>query len=494
MAPLLAIVKLTCKSALRSHVFQALLLLLVVGVLAVPNTVKGDGTAYGYIQVSIDYSVSVISIILSMSAVWLGCSVLSSDVESGQLHMVVVKPVSRLLVWSGKLLGVLLIHAALMVIAAAAALAFIELQFNYWQSFAPNERERIKEEVFTGRRAYMPEIPNVDARVKEEYEARAKNAEIVGGKPIGSLSSQERLKLVAEIKRRVIANLGEIAPGQENTKYWEYKGLPSGYKGPVCVRYKMFSGSADTKDQKNTYGLWGFRSYVDESKLTQSDSAQARKAVQAPKDKPQMREMYLIKTPQPEQIVCGVYHEFKLPPEMLIHEGSALLGFTDFDPEGKPLFIQQTDGPKLLLKKSSFYDNYARAIFVSFLRVAVLAGIACAAGGLLSMPVAVFMVISYVFVGIFASYLIGMQEAYGLETPVNDSLEAFGFMASKVLMLGIMPLQDFGVSDKLANGELIEASFIGGLLFECLVVKGLPLFLLGAFLYRSRELALAMRK
>jgi len=493
MAPLLAIVKLTCKSALRSHVFQALLLLLLVGVVAVPNTVKGDGTAYGYIQVSIDYSVSVISLILSMSAVWLGCSVLSSDVETGQIHMVVVKPVSRIMVWCGKLLGVLLIHAALMAIASSVALLFIELQFG-WQKFAPDEKERIKEEVFAGRRAYMPLIPNIDDKVKEDYEARLKSPELIAGKPVSALSAQERIKLVAEIRKRVIANLGEIAPGPENAKYWDYSGLPAAFKGPVCVRYKMYSGSADTKDQKNSYGLWGFRTFVDESRL-QTDSAQARKAVQAPKDgPPKMREIYLLRSAEPEQIVCGVYHEFKVPGEMLLHEGGARLGFTDFDPEGKPLFIQQADGPKLLIRETSFYDNYARAIFVSFLRVAILAGIASAAGGLLSMPVAVFMVISYVFIGIFASYLIGMQEAYGLDAPINDKMEAFGFMASKVLMLGVMPLQDFGVSDKLANGELIEARFLVWLVLECLVVKGLPILLLGAFLYRRREFALAMRK
>jgi len=256
----------------------------------------------------------------------------------------------------------------------------------------------------------------------------------------------------------------------------------------------MYSGSADTKDQKNSYGLWVFRTFVDE-RLLQADSAQARAAVQAPKDGPaKTREIYMTKGPEPEQIVCGVYHEFKVPGEMLLHEGAARIGFTDYDPEGKPLFIQQADGPKLLIRETSFYDNYARAIFVSFLRIAILAGIASAAGGLLSMPVAVFMVISYVFIGIFASYLIGMQEAYGLDTPINDKMEAFGFMASKVLMLGVMPLQDFGVSDKLANGELIEVGFILKLLFQCLVVKGLPILLLGAILYRRRELALALRK
>jgi ABC-type transport system involved in multi-copper enzyme maturation permease subunit len=140
-----AIVKLTLKSALRSHVFQALLFLLFLGVLLVPNTVKGDGTAYGFIQVSIDYSLWIISVILSMSALWVGCSVMCADIEGGQLHMVVAKPVSRITVFCGKLLGVLILHAILMLIASGAAYGFVMLQFS-WQKFSPTEKARVEAE------------------------------------------------------------------------------------------------------------------------------------------------------------------------------------------------------------------------------------------------------------------------------------------------------------------------------------------------------------
>ena len=47
MTSFLAIVKLTCRSAMRSNVFRFLLFLLIVCVILVPNTIKGDGTAYG---------------------------------------------------------------------------------------------------------------------------------------------------------------------------------------------------------------------------------------------------------------------------------------------------------------------------------------------------------------------------------------------------------------------------------------------------------------
>ena len=73
-----AIVKLTCRSAVRSHVFQFLLFVLLLGVLLVPNTIKGDGTAYGYMQVSLEYCFTFITVMLMLSGVWLGCQTMTS--------------------------------------------------------------------------------------------------------------------------------------------------------------------------------------------------------------------------------------------------------------------------------------------------------------------------------------------------------------------------------------------------------------------------------
>ena len=91
-----SIVKLTWRSALRSHIFQLLLAVLTVCIIALPLTIAGDGTAYGYIQVSLKYNMSVVAFILSMSSIWLACSVMTQDMESYQLHMIVSKPVSRM--------------------------------------------------------------------------------------------------------------------------------------------------------------------------------------------------------------------------------------------------------------------------------------------------------------------------------------------------------------------------------------------------------------
>ena len=74
-----AIVRLTFRNAIRSHIFQLLLLLLLLGVVLIPGTVSGDGTARGFIRISLLYSLSAVSYLLAFSSVWLGCFVMTQD-------------------------------------------------------------------------------------------------------------------------------------------------------------------------------------------------------------------------------------------------------------------------------------------------------------------------------------------------------------------------------------------------------------------------------
>ena len=83
MRPFFAIVALTLKNALRSHLFQLLLLLLLLSVGIIPFSI-GGGTAQDFIRVSLLYSIWTVVLILALSSLWLGCFVMGQDVETLQ--------------------------------------------------------------------------------------------------------------------------------------------------------------------------------------------------------------------------------------------------------------------------------------------------------------------------------------------------------------------------------------------------------------------------
>ena len=174
-----AIVKLTLQNAVRSHIFQLLLIVLAVCAIGIPLTVAGDGTAGGFVQVALLYSFSGVSAILALSSLWVSCFIMTQDIDSYQLHMVITKPVSRLTVWLAKFTGVLLMHTFLLLVSSLAIYFIIIGQFAS-QDFTKEEREKIESEVLVGRRVFNFAPPNIEERSKALLRDRLKKVAETG--------------------------------------------------------------------------------------------------------------------------------------------------------------------------------------------------------------------------------------------------------------------------------------------------------------------------
>jgi len=465
-----AIIKLTCRSAIRSYIFLFLLIVLILTILIMPNTVSGDGTARAYIQVSLQYSLSAISVILSLSIIWLGCFILARDIESYQLHMVVTKPVSRLKIWLGKCCGIILIHLVLLFAASTIVYGFILWQFLKREKFSEGERQRIQNEVLVGRRVYMPEFPDVNQLVKNEYRRRKNHSQ-------KELMTESMVK--DEIRKQVLSKLGEVKPGR--TRYWHYKNVRTKEEAPIYLRYRTYIGKVSSKDQRETVGHWAVRVKIPE---------EIKKNRGGPKT-----DFFPISR-YPTSIMCGVFHEIPLPPDIVGEKNDAMLGYRNFDQGMKPVFFQMADGPKLLVKITGFEGNYIRAIIMVSLKLLFLAGLACATGGVFSNPVAVFITVSYLMIGIFSSFLVGLDPPAATtgKMSLEDIHDFVGRSVSEVALIGIIPIYQFEVADKLADGELIEVTYISKIFAQFILLKGMPLFLLGMWLYQRRELGMVVRK
>ena len=480
MTPFLAIVRLTCRSAVRSNVFRFLLFLLIVCVILVPNTLKGDGTARGYLQVMLEYSTAFVAVILSTSVIWLACKEFCTDMENGQLHMIAVKPISRIVVWLGKFTGVFLIHFILLAIAFAFIYGFLMFQYSR-QKFTPEERERMENEVFAGRRAFTPDLGDIDKRVNEELARRIENAKKLG-ETLPDMNGAARRKYIQTIRMEVLSSLGEVQPGKQ--QLWFYKGLPKEYNKPVYIGYRVYSGNVGSKDQKLGEGFWFIRyvqRIVDENIKDKDGKPTVKEIREIPLQMP------------PEQILTSSYKEFPVPGDVLIYDGTAYVGFANLQSkESEVMHFQVTESPRLLLKETSFLNNYLRAMLGIALGIFALGMIASSFAAFLSMPTAVFLTLSYLVTGLFSSYLIRSIEVTSGDN--LDLLDRVGSSLATLMTWLLIPVQDFFVSGHLSTGTLIEFSYLGNLLFYNIILKGLLLCLLGIWLYWRRELALAMKQ
>src|SRR5437867_2646432 len=126
MQRLIAMAWLTLKAAYRSRLIWVLTGLLIGGVVVLPIVIKDDGTARGFTQILLTYTLALTTGLLGFATLWLACGTLARDVEECQIQVVAVKPVSRWQIWLGKLLGIMALDAVLLALAGVCVYALLQ--------------------------------------------------------------------------------------------------------------------------------------------------------------------------------------------------------------------------------------------------------------------------------------------------------------------------------------------------------------------------------
>ena len=477
MKPFWAIVKLTLRNAVRSYLFQLLLFLLLLCVVLIPSTISGDGTAGGFIRISLLYSLSAVSTILALSSIWLGCFVMAQDIDNYQLHMVVTKPVSRVKIWLAKWVGINILHLFLLLVSALAIYFIIMAKYNQ-QNFPEKEREKIRNEVLVGRRVFWPYRPDYDEQSRRLVTQRIKEREQRGIAVDRSPEAQDNL--LRDARREVISQDTQAHYGQPRS--WVFPHIPDTGK-PMFLRYRPYIGKVATEGQRMTRVWWeiGMPQLQNPSAGGNSVFDQNAKAGY---------EVYFVPMAEyPEQVMSGEFHEKTIPAgvKVITPDHQVVFRYTNADDAQGSQFFQLTDGPKLLIEVAGFFENYMRAILVIAMELLILSGLGCAFGGFLTMPTAVFVVISYLLFGSFAVYMTGLSY-------VSGAADQIGQFIAKLLLVVVIPLQAFEVTGIVASGEIIELALIWKLFWFYFLCRALPLFALGIFFYWRRELGLVIRK
>src|SRR3954447_4011323 len=126
MQRLLAIALLTWKAAFRFRLFLVVAVLLLGAVIGLPVLLKDDGTARGFTQILLTYTLSAITALLGLSTLWLSCGTLARDIEECQIQVLAVKPVARWQIWLGKWLGIVSLNAVLLTLSGASVYGLLQ--------------------------------------------------------------------------------------------------------------------------------------------------------------------------------------------------------------------------------------------------------------------------------------------------------------------------------------------------------------------------------
>lgn len=474
-----AIVKLTLRNALRSHIFQLLLGFLVLCLAFVPTTV-GGGTASEFIRVSLLYSLWGAGAILSLSALWVGCHVMSADVDNYQLHMVVGKPVSRVTVWLAKWVGVCILHLVLLGLAGAAIYFVVTWRFANGD-FPESERAKIRNEVMVGRRVFLPNRPDYLSVAREMAREKIVDRRKRGVRLDLSPASQE--KIIKECLKEAVTKDSEVLPGRE--RVWFFRGLPRNPGKPIFLRYRPYVGKVSSERQRMTHLLWMVGVPKPRAQEEKSDDVFTR-------DRNAGRREYFMYplSDRPEQLMSGEFHEKTLRSEweIVTPDNEVMICVVNADKSQATHYYQPADGPKLLIEVSGFAGNYSRAVLVLAMQIVLMAALSCAFGGFLTLPTAVFVNASYLLFGAISVFMTDKDYF------VNGATDKFGQFVANLLLMVVIPLQSFEVTHLVSGGELIEWGLVWHLVWYYLICRALPLVLIGIYFYWRRELGLVIRK
>src|SRR5512132_3492332 len=159
MQRLFAIALLTWKAALRFRLFLVIAVLLLAAVVGLPLLIEDDGTARGFTQILLTYTLSLITALLGASTLWLACGTLARDIEECQMQMVAVKPIARWQIWLGKWLGLVMLNGALLCLSGLSVYVLMQ-----WRAQRLPEKERavLRREVLIARASVRPQYPDLD--------------------------------------------------------------------------------------------------------------------------------------------------------------------------------------------------------------------------------------------------------------------------------------------------------------------------------------------
>lgn len=457
MQRLLAITSLTWKAAFRFRLFWVVTTLLLVAVVGLPLMVKDDGTARGFTQLLITYTLGAITALLGMCTLWLACGTLARDIEECQLQMVAVKPIPRWQIWLGKWLGIMTLNAALLLIAGSAVYALL-----LWRSTRlPEDQQKVlHNEVLVARGSAKP--PGVDREIEQETDRVL--AERLQKNPVSRADLQQVRKDIREQRK----SLREIVPPGFYKQWHIDLGLARLYlkDQPLFLRVKFNAGD---KSASGTFdAVWEF-------------------------GVPQKTE---VRRSTPMSQAPDTFHEFEIPANLFDENGVLTMRF--YNVNNTALLFPLDDGVEVLYRQGGFGLNYVRGLSIIFCWMGLLAALGLASASFLSFPVAAFFSLGVLAMTLCSGTMANAVEEGTIMT-YNAEKGEKGFTPADIVVIpmfkGMLKLiglaKDFSPVDSLSTGRSITWTQLGLAFGQIVVVLGGVLAACGMTILTRRELATA---
>jgi len=454
---LMAVTALTWNAALRFRLFIVIVVLLLGAVVSLPILIKDDGTAQGFTQILITYTLTAIASLLGLSTLWLACGTLARDIEECQIQVVAAKPIARWQIWLGKWLGIMSLNAALLALAGGSVYGLLLWRAN---RLPADQQQVLRSEVLVARGSVKP--PDVSKEIDEETDKLLK--ERLAKNPGTTADLKDVRK---QIREQVKAEFEVVPPGYMHL--WQVElGAAKNYLRDKPLQIRIKFNSADRSPSGTFAGIWRV-------------------------GMPQKTELYQSEM---MSLAPDTFHELKVPPNLFDESGVLTVQFLNVN--NTALLFPVDEGFEVLYPQGTFGPNFIRALGIIFCWMGLLAALGLAAASFLSFPVAAFFALGLLAMS-FASGTIanavseGTIGGYNAEQGIhgNTPVDFIVIPAFRAILSVINLAKDFSPIDALSTGRSISWSQLGLAFAQIILLLGGIIALSGMAILTRRELATA---
>ncbi|HWW01702.1 MAG TPA: hypothetical protein VNZ64_18535 [Candidatus Acidoferrum sp.] len=458
MQRLFAICWLTWKAALRFRLFLVVAVLLLASVVVLPLMIKDDGTARGFTQILLTYTLTTLSALLGLSTLWLACGTLARDIEDCQMQVVAVKPIARWQIWLGKWLGILSLNAVLLALSGVCVYGLLMWRAN---GLPASEQKILHNEVLVARGSAKPRshAQEIEAATERLVKERLKKY------PLDKDSLADVRK---QIREQVKAEFQIVPPGYSRT--WEIDLGLARYRlrdQPIYLRIKF--NSAEKSPSGTFGGVWAV-GVPNKTALWGGDEMMS--------------------------LAPDTFHEFQIAPNLFDADG--VLTVTFGNPNNTTLLVPLEDGIEVLYREGGFGMNFARGLGIILCWMALLAAVGLASASFLSFPVAAFFSLGLLSM-VLSSGTMANAVSEGTIADYNAEKGTKGWSPADVVVIpafkGALKIinlaKGFSPVESLSAGRSITWSELALAFGQIVGLLGGAAAVLGMVVFTRRELATA---
>ncbi len=457
MQRIFTILKLTWKAAFRFRLFWVLVLLLLGTVVALPLVIIDDGTARGFTQILLTYTLGTITALLGFATLWLSCGTLARDIEEAQIQMVVTKPIARWQIWIGKWLGIISLNALLLAIAGTGV--FVLMMWRS-QKLPANEQAILKHEIFIARGSLKEPVEDMSAAIDAVTKQRIEESRITT--PLDKDLIRKQVEEQAKAEQQV------VAPNFMRVWKIDFGFRKNSLKDqPLFIRTKFQSPETRPMGDPPTYrGVW----------------------LVGPPENP-----YPIDLPS---VAAQTFHEFPIPPNLLDADGSLRIEFRNYN--NVQLLFPLDEGMEVLYREGGFALNYFRGLGIVLCWLSLLAAVGLCAASFLSFPVAAFFSIAVLLLGMSSGTISSVLErgsmfdaGHGEPSAIVKAVDKVAVPAFRAAFKLVNLVEGFSPIESLSSGRSITWTQLGLAFSQIVILLGGIFAFVGIYSFNKRELAAA---